>query len=308
MGKVRATRIAAATFALSVSLVQTTGASVSAARPSFDDPAWSPDGRQIAFTSNQTDPTRLFPDVWVMKADGTNMRRLTDGSADCPSDPCGRAHPSWSPDGSRLAYQAFAWIDVINLDGTGHLRIWASGNEAIGACCAAWSPGGRRIAFTVGGEGRPAQLWVMNPDGTQRRRLARPSDGSAYTSPTWSPAGRWIAFSLIREPHPPSYGHATGVLGIIRSDGSGRIRKLKAGSAPWMPAWSHDGRSVAFSDALGRIAILNVETGKVIHLRPGQKPSWSPTDRRIAYEGLRGGIFVMNADGSHVRQLTPTNS
>ena len=122
----------------------------------------------------------------------------------------------------RLAYQAFAWIDVINSDGTGHRRLWTKGNEATGACCPAWSPGaGRRIAFTVGGEGVPAQLWMMNADGTGKKRLARAPDGFAYTFPTWSPAGRWIAFSLIREPHPPNYGNATGVLGILRSDGKG---------------------------------------------------------------------------------------
>jgi Tol biopolymer transport system component len=37
-------------------------------------------------------------------------------------------HPSWSPDGKRLAYQAFAWIDVIDSDGTGHRRPWTKGN------------------------------------------------------------------------------------------------------------------------------------------------------------------------------------
>jgi Tol biopolymer transport system component len=244
----------------------------------------------------------------VMNADGSNMRRLTNGPADCPNDPCGRGHPSWSPDGTRLSYQAFAWIDVINVDGTGHRRLWAQGNEGSGACCPAWSPGaGRRIAFTVGGDGIPSQLWVMNADGSRKRRLARAPDGYGYTFPTWSPAGRWIAFSLIREPHAPKYGEATGVLGIIRSDGKGQIRKLKAGAAPWMPAWSHNGKKVAFSDVLRRIAVLNVDTGKVVRLRAGSNPSWSPNDRRIVYEGPRGGIFVMNADGSHVRELTPTN-
>jgi Tol biopolymer transport system component len=307
MHKIGAVAAAVAAVALLVGLVQTTGASVSAARPNFDDPAWSPNGRQIAFTSNQTDPTRFFPDVWVMNADGSSMRRLTDGPADCPNDPCGRAHPTWSSDGTRVAYQAYAWIDVVNVDGTGHRRLWTSGNNGSGACCPAWSPGGRRIAFTVGGEGIPAQLWVMNANGTATRRLARAPDGYGYTSPTWSPAGRWIAFSLLREPHPLKYGEATGMLGIIRSDGKGQIRKLKAGSAPWMPAWSHDGRKIAFSDVLKRIAILNIETGKVVRLRAGQKPSWSPNDSRIAYEGPHGGIFVINVDGSHVRELTPTN-
>jgi len=306
--KIRAVPAVLAAVALSVSLVQTTGASVSVARPNFNDPAWSPDGRQIAFTSNQTDPTRFFPDVWVMNADGSNMRRLTDGPADCPNDPCGRGHPSWSPDGKRLAYQAFAWIDVINSDGTGHRRLWTKGNEATGACCPAWSPGaGRRIAFTVGGEGIPAQLWVMKADGTGKKRLARAPDGYAYTFPTWSPAGRWIAFSLIREPRPPKYGNATGVLGIVRSDGKGRIRRLKAGSAPWMPAWSHDGRRIVFSDTLKQIAVVDLDTGKLVRLRAGQKPFWSPNDRRIVYEGPRGGIFVMNANGARVRELTPTN-
>jgi Tol biopolymer transport system component len=74
-----------------------------------------------------------------------------------------------------------------------------------------------------------------------------------------------------------------------------------------MPAWSHDGRRIVFSDKLKQIAVVNLDTGKLVGLRAGQKPVWSPSDRRILYEGPRGGIFVMNANGARVRQLTPTN-
>jgi Tol biopolymer transport system component len=74
-----------------------------------------------------------------------------------------------------------------------------------------------------------------------------------------------------------------------------------------MPAWSHDGRRIVFSDTLKQIAVVNLDTGKLVRLRAGRKPVWSPNDRRIVYEGPRGGIFVMNANGARVRQLTPTN-
>ena len=74
-----------------------------------------------------------------------------------------------------------------------------------------------------------------------------------------------------------------------------------------MPAWSHDGRRIVFSNALKQIAVVDLDTGKLVRLRAGQKPVWSPNDRRIVYEGPHGWIFVMNANGAHVRQQTPTN-
>jgi Tol biopolymer transport system component len=67
-------------------------------------PAWSPDGSQIAFSSNRAGSY----DIWLMSSDGTNLRQLTD---DFDWD---RA-PSWSPDGSRIAFGRKAANRIIDI-------------------------------------------------------------------------------------------------------------------------------------------------------------------------------------------------
>jgi TolB protein len=87
-------------------------------RAAYDDdwPAWSPDGRQIAFTTDRSGDD----DVWVMNADGTNPRDLTN-------HPANDETPVWSPDGRQIAFASdraaknHLDIYVMNADGT-HLR------------------------------------------------------------------------------------------------------------------------------------------------------------------------------------------
>src|SRR5262245_4283201 len=108
-------------------------------------PAWSPDGRQIAFSRDNA----FTPNLYVMKADGSGQRRVTQ-------EPIHVWGASWSPDGQRLTFasgtQGFGnvWIYVVNVDGSGQQQLTRDWGQA-----PAWSPDGRKIAFMNYRDERP---------------------------------------------------------------------------------------------------------------------------------------------------------
>ena len=118
-------------------------------------PAWSPDGRRIAFDSNRDGDFEIY----VMNADGSGVTRLTDNDADDWS-------PAWSPDGRRIAFDSDRDGDfeiyVMNADGSGVTRL--TDNDA-DDWSPAWSPDGRRIAFDSNRDG-DFEIYVMNADGS----------------------------------------------------------------------------------------------------------------------------------------------
>ena len=119
------------------------------------------------------------------------------------------------------------------------------------------------------------ELYVMNPDGSGRRRLARFASG--FTRPTWSPDGRTIAFERRAGPigaPPPGNGRCPVChveIFVMNADGSG-LRNLTGKTGGGMPVWSPDGRAIAFSTTPAGLSIPN--------------------------------LYVMNADGSGLRRLT----
>jgi Tol biopolymer transport system component len=145
-------------------------------------PVWSPDGSQIAFESDRSDPapgTCLEGycnwDVYVMKADGSGITRIT-------TTPSPDRNPSWSPDGTKLLFDRnadcppgcrsfFEEVWVMNADGTGQTQITNAENpETVSnSFDPTWSPDGAQIAIT-GDLGIPTVL-VINPDGSGRRWL-----------------------------------------------------------------------------------------------------------------------------------------
>ena len=137
------------------------------------DPAWSPDGGRIAYT--RTGCTRGTNEggvcVYVMNADGSNQTLLTpeDNYPDCPDNAPGFAHrrhsaqPSWSPDGTRIAYAGY------------------------------WN--------TCRSSGGGGDIWVMNADGSGKRNLIDDT-GTVDRQPSWSPDGALIAFVSDRVDNP----------------------------------------------------------------------------------------------------------
>ena len=170
-------------------------------------PAWSPDGSQITFSSFQD----ASWDIYIMNADGTNVRQLTDGFWG--------EQASWSPDGTQLAFSGYKdgneSIFVMNVDGT---EVEQLTNADRGDDDPAWSPDGTQIVFSSDRDG-DSEIFVMNADGTNVRQLTDNDDLDEF--PVWSPDGSQIIFSN---------GWKQGItsLFVMNADGS-EVHSIRAG-------------------------------------------------------------------------------
>jgi TolB protein len=158
--------------------------------PNNYDPAWSPDGSKIAFVSTRDSTTGYNAEIYVMNADGTGQKRLTNNPSIDDS-------PTWSPDGSKIAFESRTGendnykIWVMNADGSGQPK-QLTFNNAYEDGYPAWSPNGTKIAFDSNRAG-VFEIYVMNTDGTEQTLVATSTFGNEY-HPTWSPDGSSIAF------------------------------------------------------------------------------------------------------------------
>jgi hypothetical protein len=149
-------------------------------------PSVSPDGKQIAFVRGEN--------VVVMNADGSDMRQVTTA---------GGMAPRWSPDGTKILFEAGTAIafgdfkstglSVINTDGTGLVELTQASPDRIDGQ-ANWSPDGQKIAFRRWEDLEWHVVWVMNADGSGAHRVGR-FDGAtiwACWGPIWSAGGKVV--------------------------------------------------------------------------------------------------------------------
>jgi Tol biopolymer transport system component/CubicO group peptidase (beta-lactamase class C family) len=188
---------------------------------------------------------------------------------------------------------------VVNADGSGQgwLTLTALGGPL------AWSPDGRRIAFTSVRDDN-AEVYVMNADGSGQRRLTR--DPAHDSVRAWSPDGRKIAFVRQRARGSDVY--------LVNPDGSGQRRLTRNAEPSYDVVWSPDGRKIAFlsrRDDNSEIYVMNADGSALRNLTrdpAGDSTfAWSPDGRKIAFMSKRDGtwdVHLMNVDGSGLRNLT----
>jgi TolB protein len=239
-------------------------------------PAWSPDAERIAFESDRNDPNpvRCFPnctyDLYVMNADGTGERQLTD------TPYFSETNPDWSPDGTRIMYDADA-----DGDGNGEIYVLNVEDALPGSAepqrltdgksddrFADWSPDGTQIVFNSQRDGN-WEIYVMNADGTDPRRLTDNTVNDFF--PDWSPDGTQIAFFVM----PANLAARGQDLYVMNVDGSD-VRRL-------------------------------TETQTIVD----EDPVWSPDGKRLAFQSDRDGnfeIYVINVDGTNEQRLTRNRS
>jgi len=250
--------------------IYTVGADGSATRAlrlpvaAAEAPAWSPDGRRLAFIGGRNRPNeqhvQVGDEIYVARADGSRAKRLT-------ADAGHESAPAWSPDGKRIVFvrsprssnRSSLWI--VGANGRG-LRRLTSGSIDLQP---SWSRRGQIVFVRIQPNTFRSGIWLVRPNGTGLRRiLARLRN---VTRPVWSPVGPRLLLTNGK------------TLMVVNGNGS-KLRTIANLAADARgdrldpePAWSPDGTQVVFKEPRART------TG-------------------------RADLWTVNADGSRRRRLT----
>jgi len=205
-------------------------------------PSWSPDGRKIAFMRDDASVTNRgsHEDIYVMNADGTGQKRLTDTDTD--------SYPAWSPDGSKIAFRSGRAggshdIFIMDADGGNVRRLTNNGRINLDPF---WSPDGTKVAFIsqpsspAGHNGENSGIHTVNIDGTGEKALT--NSNTSVGSADWSPDGRRIVFQGSR-----------GV-SVMNANGTEQSTLFPGGTGP---AWSPDGKKITFVGLDSEITTMN---------------------------------------------------
>ena len=266
--------------------------------------------------------------IYTMYADGSNIQSLINDSNqnkvphDCHSGKLpDMESPSWSADGTQLAFEVVVWDDqpgecrtsgyrqimIIHADGSGARQL-TKGQAA--NTHPVWSPDGTKIAFAyTGKDSVDGSIYVMNSDGSHPSRITGKKH-SSDSDPVWSSDGSHIAFISDRDGGPAMY--------VMNADGTNQRRLTNPTYHIGDLSWSPNGSKIAF--ALNRakgqhaeiyvLSVADLKTEQLTNAKDSWSlaPTWSPDGTKIAYVSgdntNPSHIYVMSSDGTYVSLLS----
>jgi Tol biopolymer transport system component len=272
-------------------------------------PAFSPDGEQIAFRSE-----RNGGGIFVMGATGESVRRLTDFGY----------NPAWSPDGKEIVFATAQWggpsgrfafdsqLWLVNA-ASGEKRQLTKPDIVPDAAQPNWSPRGHRIAYWAV-HGGQRDIWTVSTDGTHP--VAVTQDAALDWSPAWSPDGNHLYFASDR-------GGSMNLWRARVDEKSGRALGRPVPITTPSPysgpiSISRDGRRIAYVQQLttSNIRKAGFDPGKETVMsqpewitqgsREARSPQLSPDGEWLACMegGKQEDIFVIKTDGTGLQRLT----
>lgn len=250
------------------------------------EPVWSPDGKQIVFTSQRDGKGEIY----VMNSDGTEQINLT-------KHPDGDNEPQWSPDGSKILWisnrTGIGRIFTMNRDGSNAMELTHNGVLEL---TPSWSPSGKKIAF-ASTLLKNTMVFVVNADGTQNRQATQST--ANLSQPVWSPDETKISCRSI------GAGGFSSI--IINMDDHSNIPASK--KAGWIEhiGWSFDGTRSFFSSSefsasrkrLSKIYYVESVTGKTVmvvkNIEGLINVEIAPDGNHVLYECDKT-VFVINSE------------